>query len=185
MLPGARLLKEEVGPAVSDTLLDVFEGNRKQLGGFLRRRTIGFDGIEPEDILQELWLKACTTDATGIEDPKGYLYRIAHNLVLQRVRNANRRLSREADWGYVHGRDQNGVEEALAERRLLARERLVMIDRVLRGLSDRAVHAFHRYRIDGVEQRQIADELNVSLSTVEKDLNAAYRALLKFREKER
>lgn len=179
------MLGEDASPVVSTGLLDVFTANRQQLIGFLRRRTVGVEGVEVDDILQELWVKASATDVTGIDDPKGYLYRMAHNLVLRRQRDANRRLSRETDWGYVHGRDQNGVEEAIAERRLVARERLVMIDRVLRGLGHRAAHAFHRHRIDGVDQRRIADELNVSLSTVEKDLNTAYRALLKLKERGR
>ncbi len=179
------MLKKGADSAVSAALLDVFAANRNQLTGFLRKRVMGVDGVEADDILQELWVKACTTDVTGIDDPKGYLFRIAHNLVLRRQRDASRRLSRETDWGYVHGRDQNGVEEAIAERRLVARERLVVIDKVLRGLGDRAAHAFHRYRIDGVDQGRIADELSVSRSTVQNDLNTAYRALLKFKEKGR
>jgi RNA polymerase sigma factor (sigma-70 family) len=179
------LLKKVAHSAASATLLDVFAANGDQLAGYVRNRTIGFPGVEAEDVLQELWVKACTIDASGIEDPKGYLYRIADNIVLQRVRNTNRRVSREADWGFVHGRDHNAVVEPTAERRLLARERLMMIERVLSRLSNRASHIFHRYRIDGMTQRQIADELNVSLSTVEKDLNLAFRALLKCKEKGR
>jgi RNA polymerase sigma factor (sigma-70 family) len=182
---GGELLKERASPVVSDALIDVFIANRKQLIRFLRGRTAGVNGVEAEDILQELWVRVSTADIADIEDPQSYLFRMAHNLVLNRARDVTRRHSREADWSYVHGRDQDGVEEALAERGVLARERLVMVDKILRGLGDRAARVFHRYRIDGVDQRRIADELNVSLSTVEKDLNVAYRALLAFKEKGR
>ena len=170
---------------VSSELLDVFAANRRQLTRFLRGLVSSMPGVEADDILQELWVRACTTDASDIDDPQAYLFRMAHNLALSWTLGATRRLVREADWGYVHGRDQNGVEDSVAERRLVARERLAMVDKILRGLGDRAARVFYRYRVDGIDQRRIAAELNVSLSTVEKDLSAAYRALLAFKERGR
>ena len=158
--------------------------NRQQLRAFLRARIgAGIDGAEVDDILQELWLKACAADPQDIANPRSYLFRTAHNLVLNRARDMARRLNREADWGYVHGRNQNSVEEPVAERNLLARERLATIDRALQGVSERAARIFRRYRIDGIDQRGIAAELNLSLSTVEKDLSAAYRALLALKDR--
>ena len=159
-----------------------FMANRPQLTAFLRARMgSGVDGADVEDMLQELWLRACAVEPAGVDNPRSYLFRMAHNLVLNRARDAARRRNREADWGYVHGRDRDGVEEAVAERGLLARERLATIDKALRGVGERAAQIFRRYRIDGVDQRHIAAELNVSLSTVEKDLRAAYTALLTLR----
>jgi RNA polymerase sigma factor (sigma-70 family) len=153
--------------------------NRPQLSAFLRARIgRGVDGAEVDDLLQELWLQSCTVDPAGIANPRSYLFRAAHNLVLNRARDVARRRDREAAWGYVHGRDHNGVEEPLAERGLLARERLATVDKALRGVGERAAKIFRRYRIDGIDQRRIAAELKVSLSTVEKDLRAAYAALL-------
>jgi RNA polymerase sigma factor (sigma-70 family) len=180
------LLEEDLCVEETVGLSAAFMANRPQLIAFLRARIgKGVDGAEADDIMQELWLKACATESAGVDNPRSYLFRTAHNLVLNRARNMARRRNREADWGYVHGRDLNGVEEAVAERALLARERLEMIDKALHGVGDRAARIFRRYRIDGVDQRRIAEELNVSLSTVEKDLSAAYRALLAFRGKAR
>jgi RNA polymerase sigma-70 factor (ECF subfamily) len=42
---------------------------------------------------------------------------------------------------------------------------------------------FRRFRIEGVGQRLIADELGVSLTTVEKDLQKAYRAMIALKRK--
>jgi RNA polymerase sigma-70 factor (ECF subfamily) len=170
----------DVGDATG--LAAVLMENRPQLTAFLRARIgRGVDGAEVEDLMQELWLRSRAVDPASVPNPRAYLFRMAHNLVLNRARDAARRQNREADWGYVHGRDRDGVEEAVAERGLLARERLVTIDKALRGVGDRAARIYRRYRIDGVDQRRIAAELNVSLSTVEKDLRAAYSAVLKLR----
>jgi RNA polymerase sigma-70 factor (ECF subfamily) len=175
---GQLLLKGVEAVDVATGLADVFMENRQQLHGFLRARVgRGVDGVEVEDIMQELWLQSCELDPTSISNPRAYLFRMAHNLVLNRARDAARRRHREADWG----RDQDGVDPPVAERGLLARERLATIDKALRDVGERAARTFRRYRIDGVEQRRIAAELNVSLSTVEKDLRAVYSALLKLR----
>lgn len=154
--------------------------NRPQLTAFLRARIgAGVDGAEVEDVMQELWLRSCEVEPAGVANPRSYLFRMAHNLVLNRAREAARRRHREADWG----RDQDSVEAPAAERGLLARERLATIDMALRGVGERAARVFRRYRIDGIDQRRIAAELNVSLSTVEKDLRAAYTALLRLQER--
>jgi RNA polymerase sigma factor (sigma-70 family) len=170
------------GVDVADGLAAVFMANRRQLAAFLRARMgSGVDGAEVEDIMQELWLRSSAVDPASIDNVRSYLFRMAHNLVLNRARDAARRRDREVDWGYVHGRDCDGVEPAVAERSLLARERLASIDKALHEVGERAARIFRRHRIDGVDQRRIAAELNVSLSTVEKDLRAAYTALLELR----
>lgn len=174
---GGRLLLKRDREATG--LAAVFMADQQQFRAFLRARIGGGgDGAEVDDLMQELWVLASSVDPTGISNPRSYLFRMAHNLVLTRARDAARQRDREAAWGYVHGRDQNGVEDPLAERGLLAQERLATVDRVLRGVGERAARIFRRYRIDGVDQRSIAIELKVSLSTVEKDLRAAYAALL-------
>jgi RNA polymerase sigma factor (sigma-70 family) len=177
-LRGRSLLKSDRAVDVSTGLAAVFMDSREQLSAFLRARVgHGVDGAEVEDILQELWVRCCEVDAACVANPRGYLFRMAHNLVLNRAREAARRRRRETDWGL----DQDSAEAPEAERGLLARERLATIDAALRGVGERAAHIFRRYRIDGIDQRRIAAELNVSLSTVEKDLRAAYSALLELK----
>jgi RNA polymerase sigma-70 factor (ECF subfamily) len=41
---------------------------------------------------------------------------------------------------------------------------------------------FRKFRIEGVGQRDIAQQLGVSLTTVEKDLQKAYRAMTALRQ---
>ncbi len=42
---------------------------------------------------------------------------------------------------------------------------------------------FRRFRLDGVSQAEIAREMGVSLSSIEKDLQKAYRALARLKAK--
>ena len=145
---------------------------------FLQATCRGAAAAEIEDALQDLWLRCRDIDTCNISDSKSYLYRMAHNLVLDRERRVTRGLICEADWGYVNARDTDSVEEATAERSLIARDALAKIDRILKRVGERPSRIFRRYRLDGVQQCDIAAELGVSLSTVEKDLRKVYQAIL-------
>ncbi len=169
---------------VTPMLADAFMVYRQQLGAFLRARCRGGgnDDIEIEDLLQELWLRCRKTEIEGIDDPKSYLFRAAHNLVVDHSRSASRGRRYEDAWAYTHNYATGGSEPPTAERSLLARERLVEIDRALKAISDRAAWIYRRYRIEGMQRTAIAEELGVSLSTVEKDLRKAYDAVVAVRE---
>lgn len=179
-MPEARPPGETPGAdPISNDLTRALEANRERLLAFLRLRT-GGDAVE--DLLHDLWLKARSVE-TVVEAPLAYLYRMADRLVLDTRRGASRGQKREADWGFVHDRLSGAVDPPDAERRLLARERLAAVEAALRGVGDRAARIFRRYRLEGVDQRRIAQELGVSVSTVEKDLRKAYGALLALRER--
>ncbi|WP_138921377.1 sigma factor-like helix-turn-helix DNA-binding protein, partial [Novosphingobium pentaromativorans] len=50
-------------------------------------------------------------------------------------------------------------------------------------LPDRTAWIFRQYRIEGQSQRDIAHELGISLSAVEKHLQRAYKAVLSLRSR--
>jgi RNA polymerase sigma factor (sigma-70 family) len=161
-------------------LSESFDAHRSQIAAFLRARCRGWaDESEVEDILQELWIRVRNVEAAKVGDAKSYLYRAAHNLMLDRARRTKTRTHYETDWSYSQGK---GTGEAEPERKLLAKERLRAVDRTLRQLGERAAFIFKRYRLDGVDQKHIAAELRVSLSTVEKDLRKSYVALIALQE---
>ncbi|MCE3309775.1 hypothetical protein LB322_15875, partial [Staphylococcus aureus] len=60
----------------------------------------------------------------------------------------------------------------------IAREQAALAEAALQSVGTRAAGIFRRHRIDGVEQRTVAAEFGVSLSTVEGDLRKAYRAMI-------
>jgi RNA polymerase sigma factor (sigma-70 family) len=160
---------------VASGLSAVLIANRGPLLRFLRARGAGEDG---EDILQELWLKVERLEAEGpIADPRAYLFRMADNLMHDRVRASMRRTNREHVWTEA-GFDLSGQDETpSAERALLARQRLRRVEMALATLGERTQAIFRRFRIDGVTQGRIAADEGISVSAVEKHLQRAYRVV--------
>jgi len=155
--------------------------NRPALLRFLRARGAGEDC---EDLLQDMWMKLEAKDLGPVADPLPYLYRMANNLMLDRYRSATRRERREQDWAEGAGGVMADPSEDIAiDERLILNERLEEARNVLRSLGPRVELVFRRFRIEGVGQRLIADELGVSLTTVEKDLQKAYRAMIALKRK--
>ena len=131
-------------------------------------------GDEAEDVLQDLWQRIHSVPSQPVTEPVSYLFRAAENLMRDRRRSQVSRERRQHDW-YEAGPTADELPQG--ERALIARERLRAVDHVLSGLGHRVDRVFRRYRLDGVGQAAIAAELGISLSSVEKDLQKAYRAL--------
>jgi RNA polymerase sigma-70 factor (ECF subfamily) len=154
-----------------DGLQRVVLNERARLLRFLIARGAGDDA---EDLLQDLWQRVSASPAQPIADPVSYLFRAAENLMRDLRRSTTSRERRQFDW-----QDSRPAadEEPLGERVLIARARLRDVDEALAALGPRVERVFRRYRIDGIGQAAIARELGISLSSVEKDLQKAYRAL--------
>jgi RNA polymerase sigma-70 factor (ECF subfamily) len=163
------------GDMVASGLSAVLIANRAPLLRFLRARGAGEDA---EDILQELWLKVERLAAEGpIADPRAYLFRMADNLMHDRVRASMRRGHREQAWSEA-GYDPAGRDETPSpERALAARQKLRRVELALATLGERSQSIFRRFRIDGVTQSRIAQEEGISVSAVEKHLQRAYRVV--------
>src|SRR5207253_10166719 len=166
---------------VTSGLSAVFEANRNALRRCLSARRVQPDEIE--DILQELFLRLRTTPSGPISDPLAYLYRMVDNLVIDLRRSQARRTTRELAWMATHRGDGEADRQPSAEESLIAKERLNLIRQTLLGLPERTLLIFRRFRLEGVTQRQIAAELGISVSAVEKHLQRAYRVLLEARSK--
>lgn len=154
-----------------DGLQRVVMNERSRLLRFLAARGAG---DEAEDLLHELWQRVSAGSSQPISDPVSYLFRAAENLMRDLRRSTVSRERRQFEW---HDTRSTADEEPLGERVLIARERLRQTERVLEALGPRVSQVFRRYRIDGIGQATIARELGISLSSVEKDLQKAYRAL--------
>lgn len=159
----------------------IFMANRAALLRFLRARGAGNDA---EDLLQDMWMKLEAKDLGPVSDPLPYLYRMANNLMLDRYRSATRRERREQDWAEgAGGVMADPTDDIAVDNRMILNEALDQARAVLRDLGPRVELVFRRFRVEGVGQRVIADELGVSLTTVEKDLQKAYRAMLSLKQK--
>ena len=157
-----------------------FLAHRDQLLRFLRAR-----GAEDaaEDILHEVWLRITARDAGPVANPRGYLHTVANALMIDRYRSRRQSEKRDREWSEVHAGDGETSGEPSAERQLAATQEAARVLAMLDGLGPRTAQVFRRHRIDGIPQKAVATEMGVSLSTVEGDLRAAYRALAEWRSR--
>jgi len=156
----------------SSRLAQILVSNNGKIRAYLLARGAG-DVVD--DVLQEMWIRASRIDRPVEPSPLSYLFRMAEHLLLDIWRQGNRRSMREAQWSEAY----QELHEVSAESHVLANQKVGIVVGRLAAMGARVEHVFRRYRLDGVEQRLIAEELGVSLSTVEKDLRKAYTALLK------
>ena len=158
-----------------------FFANRDRLLRFLIAR--GADEAA-EDLLQEIWLKISARDSGPVSSPLSYLFRTADTLMIDRFRSARQARRREREWSEANDGTVPGVSDSpSAERHLIGREQARLVAATLDALGPRPAAIFRRHRVDGVPQRQLAQEFGVSLSTIESDLRRVYAALAELKER--
>jgi RNA polymerase sigma-70 factor (ECF subfamily) len=162
-------------------LKTAFLENRAALFRYLCARKVPPD--EAEDILQDLFVKLEGLKSGPVAEPRAYLHRMAENLLYDRRRTAGWRTSREQAWVASQlGVSREADGRPSAERQLIAREELRLISEALAALPDRTLQIFRLYRLDGLRQREIAVDLGISVSSVEKHLRRAYQAVVQAQE---
>lgn len=155
----------------------VYLANRDKLLRFLLARGAG---DAAEDLVNELWLKVSGRKVGPIANPTAYLFRAADTLMIDRYRARRQADLRDQAWS-EHQANGEAADDPTPDRLITARQETTHVERTLRALGDRKETIFRRARIDGIPQRQIADELGISLSTVESDLRIASKALLQLK----
>jgi len=166
---------------ITTGLEGAFLENRARLLRFLHARGAG---EAAEDILHEIWLKISAAETGPVASPLSYLFRTADLLMIDRYRSARQAEKRERDWTEVTGSTVPGMSESpSAERAAIARQQAQIVAEALDSLGKRQAAIFRRHRMDGIPQREVAEEFGVSLSTVESDLRATYRVLSDLKER--
>ncbi|MFZ5746706.1 MAG: RNA polymerase sigma factor [Pseudomonadota bacterium] len=137
------------------------------LCAWLRRRRL--EPHEIDDVIQESY--AILASRERLDDlvyPKAYLFRIAHSLVL---RDANRaRIVPFEPLGDMEESNQ-AVDPFSPERITIAREELKRLATVIQSMPTRVRAAFVLRRVHGLSQREIAERMDISESTVEKHIS--------------
>lgn len=147
--------------------------NLRWLKGQLRRR--GRTPEEAEDLIQEAWLRVFQYCERGqVREPEKVLVRAVANL----AKNEDRARRR-------HPFVDEAVEELLLadgapppDEALAAKQSLRQVLSALATVDARTREAFLLHRMDGLSYPQIARQLGVSVSTVEKRIAWAMAVLL-------
>jgi len=164
-------------------LLALYLERREALLRFFVARTGSV--VEAEDVVQDIYFKIHDLDTAHIDNPAAYLYRLGQNAMLDRLRSRRRAAARDEAYQSVHSAssgaepadDQPSAEEALA-----ARQRLARLIAALENLPPQCKRVFTLHKLDGKSYGQVAAELGISRSAVEKHMMAALKKLAEFRE---
>jgi RNA polymerase sigma factor (sigma-70 family) len=145
-----------------------FREHRTRLYQYLRRRLA--NEHDAQELAQEAFLRLLrVTRADLVTDPQAYLYRVARNLVYEQ---GSRQLpaSRWADDTELENiEDPQGTPEAAAERAAS----LEKVERVVAELTPRNRAILLLFCQGGLSQREIADQVGLSKSMVQKCLSQA------------
>lgn len=148
----------------------LIEQHRQELARFLSRRVSCQETAN--DLLQDLFLRLVNVKSTEpIHNPRAFLYRVAANLATDHLRR------QQADpFGWA---DQEAMAVATVsaspEQHFLNMQELDLCEQTLRQLSPLCLKIFMMSRFDGLTHQQIADELGISASWVEKNIIKALK----------
>ncbi len=121
-----------------------------------------------EDLTQEAFLRVLEASSKGkIENPKAYLYRTAHNLALNSLaRKSNHLLCYIEDLA-----DSNVIEKGVPlEDQVNFQKNFELFCHATLELPERCREVLILRKVYGLSQKQVAQKLNISVSTVEKHL---------------
>ncbi|MGC5704048.1 sigma-70 family RNA polymerase sigma factor [Pseudomonas sp. NFXW11] len=130
------------------------------LHGWLRRR-LG-NTFDAADLVQDTFVRVLKArNALEIREPRPYLSRIAHGLLIDLFRR------RSLEQAYLEALAQvpEGEHPSPEEQSMLL-QALLEIDRLLDGLGSKVKQAFLLSQCDGLTYEQIAERLQVSVRSV-------------------
>src|SRR5690606_32990365 len=127
-----------------------------------------------EELLQDLFLKIW--EQRALIDParsfKAYLYRIAENMVYDVFRRASREKAIMQEILAANGELYTHVEEAL-----LRKENSALLDGLLAQLPSQRKKIFIACKLEGKSYREVAEELGISITTVNDHIQKAMQYL--------
>jgi RNA polymerase sigma factor (sigma-70 family) len=174
-----KLTKIRQMPPDDDPLIAAYLERRANLVRFLAARA--GSTAAAEDLAQELYLKLASRDRSiAADNPVAMLYRIAVNLMLDRVRGDQRSAQRDAAWRRDTSVTVGGEEiadEPAADEALASRERLRQLVDAVADLPPQMQRAFRLHKLEGLSHAQTAQAMGISVKSVEKHISAALKAL--------
>ena len=125
------------------------------------------------DILHDALIRfALTKNPNREQQPHAYLRTITQNLMLEKYRQET------YSKNYQNALDNEELSTPSPENLADLRQRLMLLNQIIEDLPARCREVFIMFRLDGIKQNQIAEQLNISLNMVERHL---IRALLDIR----
>jgi RNA polymerase sigma factor (sigma-70 family) len=121
-----------------------------------------------EDIVHETFLRTYAAGiSTQIQSPRAFLFKTAKNLALKHLDKSSVRLT-----DYVGDLDalEVSMDEFSTEAQVETQERFLAFCRAVRTLPLQCRRVFILRKVYGLTQKEVAEQLEISISTVEKHL---------------
>lgn len=126
---------------------------------------------EIEDIVQETYVRACTFQSQqSIHNPRALMVKTARNLALDHVKRAEYRLAASLEDVEDDTLQLLGSRSATPQARAESDEEFAQFCEIVRMLPAQCRRVFVLKKVYGYSQREIAAELDLSESTVEKHI---------------
>lgn len=129
------------------------------------------DPVVAADLTQEAFLRLAESgNAAAIDNGRSYLFRAAHNLAVDHIRQLARRRTDQADPDRLASIPD---ESELPDEAVAARQTLARLQAVVGELPERTRRIFVMAKIEGLTYAEVADRLGLSESSVQKHLAMA------------
>lgn len=152
------------------------------LRGSLARAVLGIvPPKEVEDIVQETYVRVCQIEAkTKIREPRSFLFRTARNLALDHVKRAESRLAVSVeDSGELGFNEAERLTDATYDQ-VATNEEFSQFCEAVRQLPLQCRRAFVLRKVYGYSQREIAKDMSLSESTIEKHIAQGVKRCTKY-----
>lgn len=149
-------------------ILQSFLSNELALKRYLSRFFSRAQDIE--DVVQETFLKAFVTEIkTKVHYPKAFLFKVAKHIALHEIeKKANTTTDCVADFNdslFAHETHVAGADETLELKR-----KLFVFSKALAALPPNCRRVFYMRKVEGLQVKEIARTLNMTVSGVEKHI---------------
>lgn len=131
------------------------------------------DSQEAEDIVQQTFIILWTNRLKiNIEKSiKSYLYRVTHNTYIDIYRKQKNRDSFFDELKEKALRDRITVDSEAME------QRTIKLKQVIDTLPEKCKEVLYMNKFEGLKYREISDQLNISIKTVESHIYTAYKKI--------
>ena len=149
-------------PGISATFLKYRSSLMRYISRFIHQPQ------DIEDIVHETFLRTYAAEiSTQIQSPRAFLFKTAKNLALKHLDKCSVRLT-----DYVGDLDalEVSMDELSTEARVESQERFIAFCRAVRTLPLQCRRAFILRKVYGLTHKEVAEQLDISVSTVEKHL---------------
>jgi RNA polymerase sigma factor (sigma-70 family) len=157
-------------PAKESFLVALSQEHRQSLERYLARKLD--NPADASDVAQEAFLRLHRLQQPEqLENPRAFLFQVASNLAIDQLRRRSlhqKFLNNEQNQSFVDEPVDINANGISPEQLLSAREKLEHIYAAIEELPDNCKQAFLMHRNTGMSYSDIAGELGVSVSSIEK-----------------